>query len=580
MDELISRGHIMAYFVYVLLGAAFIVTAFLNESGNTAFIISDIFFLAVTLAVLLIVSLSGVGKGKGRTFEIFFSLFYVFLSFDVQAYWGNGYLIYLLFLIQWMLTISFMKVGLLYAVGAMQAAVLALLTFLPVKMTGFNLITTPFFIVSVVALMVVAWISKNIIDMMHGMREQGLEHESSLDDLLEIVEAKHREAQRATKSKSIFLSNLSHEIRTPLNAMLGMSEMIFRESKEKEIVDYAEQINHSGEILMTLINEILDISKIESGKVEILEAHFDISDVIGDVYNIVKIKAAEKELDFKIDISDTIPRYYVGDDVRLKQIMINLLNNSVKYTTQGEVGLCIRGEMCGDTEKLHFMVTDTGSGIKEEDLANITDAFVRIYDGNNRNVEGTGLGLCIVNSFLKMMDSELLIDSKYGEGSTFHFYLNVPIDGNEPLGDIFGLINAQTTRREYKPLFTAPDVQLLNVDDTKMNHMLVEKLLSKTQVKIDKAMSGAEALELVKVKKYDLILMDHLMPDMDGIETFKRIREDVDGLNADTPIVALTANAVRGAGDMYSEIGFCDYITKPIIPKELEEKIKKIIGDK
>lgn len=578
MDEIISRGHIMAYFAYVLLGGAFMATAFLNESGNIAFIVSDIFFFAVTFALLLIVSLSGTGKRK--TFEILFSLFFAFLSFDIQAYWGNGYLIYLLFLVQWMLTMSFMNVGLLYVVAVMETIVLALLTFLPVDMSGFNLINPVFFAISVVILALVTWISKNIIDMMLGMREQGLEHESSLDDLLDIVEAKHREAQRATKSKSIFLSNLSHEIRTPLNAMMGMSEMIFRESKEKEIVKYAEQINHSGEILMTLINEILDISKIESGKVEILETRFDISDVIADVYNIVKIKANEKDLDFKLDISESIPRFYIGDDVRLKQILINLLNNSVKYTTRGKVGLDISGEDCKDVYRLHFAVTDTGSGIKEEDLAGITDAFVRIYDGNNRNVEGTGLGLCIVNNFLKMMDSGLLIDSQYGVGSTFHFYLNLTKDGDEEVGNIIELIRSQSIKKEYKPLFTAPDIHILSVDDTKMNHMLIEKLLSKTMIQIDRAMSGAQALEMTKVKKYDLILMDHLMPDMDGVETYKRIREDTEGLNATTPIVALTANALRGAGDMYSEIGFCDYITKPIVPKELEEKIKKLIGDK
>ncbi len=388
-------------------------------------------------------------------------------------------------------------------------------------------------------------------------------------------------ADAANKAKSNFLANMSHEIRTPINTVLGMDEIILREATDVQIKGYAENIRDAGTTLLSLVNDLLDFSKIECGKMEILPVEYEIANVLTEVINMIEIKAANKKLEFKAIVAEDMPYLLFGDEIRLKQVITNLLTNAVKYTEEGSVILKVDWKEAGDSSvSLIVSVIDTGIGIKEEDLSRLFVSFERIEERRNRNIEGTGLGISITKELLELMNSSLNVRSEYGVGSTFSFTLKQGIRDRKPVGKFrekYAYSNEKS--KKYRTTFVAPNAKILVVDDNSMNLSVVEGLLKNTTIQVDCANSGAAALELCNDLKYDIIFMDHMMPYMDGIETLKNIKAATDGPNIDTPVIVLTANAVSGAKEMYLEEGFVDYMSKPIQGKRLEEKIVEYLPE-
>lgn len=389
-------------------------------------------------------------------------------------------------------------------------------------------------------------------------------------------------ADMANRAKSDFLANMSHEIRTPINAIMGMNEMILRESEQDEITEYAQNIQDASRTLLSLINDILDFSKIESGKMEIIDGTYDVVSLLRDVVNMVRIKAEDKNLWFYIDIDENLPTDLWGDSKRNRQVIINLLNNAVKYTKVGGVTLSVTGEpMDGDQIMLQIQVKDTGIGIREEDLSKLFRNFERLDLIENRHVEGTGLGLAITNRLVTQMNGKIEVQSEYGIGSTFTISLPQGIMSDTPIGDFQGKYQSEIKKNKntdrYQESFTAPDARVLVVDDTAMNLHVISQLLKKTHMQIDTCLSGKECLLMVQKEHYDVILLDHMMPGMDGIETFRALKNRYNHKCQDTPVIALTANAIVGVREMYIKEGFSDYLSKPVESGALEAMIKKHI---
>ncbi len=387
------------------------------------------------------------------------------------------------------------------------------------------------------------------------------------------------DALRANQAKSEFLANMSHEIRTPLNAILGMNEMIMR-GASGNIKKYSFNVKSAGETLLSIINDILDFSKIESGKMEIVPVSYSLSSVLNDVYNMVSYKAGQKGLDFHMEVDPNIPDALYGDEVRLRQVVVNILNNAVKYTQKGSVTFTVksRGTIQKDTLNLEFITQDTGIGIREEDKEKLFSKFQRLDLEKNRNIEGTGLGLAITVRLTEMMAGTITVDSVYGEGSTFTIRLPQTVETNDPIGDFNARIEAALREeKSYQESFTAPTAHILVVDDNDMNLTVVESLLEKTRINIHTASSGQECLKLIQDNHYDIVFLDHMMPEMDGLETLARAKKLVDSKCKDTPYIALTANAVAGVKEMFLAKGFNDYLSKPVDGKTLERMVQKYL---
>ncbi len=384
-------------------------------------------------------------------------------------------------------------------------------------------------------------------------------------------------AEEASRAKGDFLANMSHEIRTPINAILGMNEMILRETDEENIIDYSGNIKSAGKTLLGLINDILDFSKIESGKIDIVEAEYEMVSVLSDLVNMIYSRAEDKGLVLKTEFDPNLPKVLYGDDIRIKQVITNLLTNAVKYTQEGSVTFavgCKKTEDDPDCVLLTVRVEDTGEGIRREDMDKLFGEFERIDESRNRYVEGTGLGISITQSLLAMMGSSLEVQSRYGEGSVFSFTLKQKVINREPLGDYSSTWrNEQPKHEKYRESFTAPDADILMVDDNSMNLTVFKGLVRQTKMRVDTAEDGDTGLALAKDKKYDIIFLDHMMPVKDGIETLQELRKMTDGPNLKTPAVCLTANAISGSRDKYISAGFDNYLTKPIDPGKLEEML-------
>ena len=401
-----------------------------------------------------------------------------------------------------------------------------------------------------------------------------------LHDDAKKMERLRDEADMANKAKSNFLANMSHEIRTPINAVLGMDEMILRESNDDSILEYATNIKLAGETLLSLVNDVLDLSKIESGKMSLVNVEYKVADMIRSMTSTMSLKIEEKGLSFVTEIDEKMPSVLYGDEMRLRQIIMNLLSNACKYTREGQVKLVVGGTTTSDDKYLlKVEVVDTGIGIKEEDIDRLFDSFERMDEQENHQIEGTGLGLNITSNLLNMMGSQLEVESDYGLGSTFFFEVEQKIISDAPLGDIGRGSSGQRDKAINKSGFTAPDAKILVVDDNAINLAVMKGLLKKTEMNVETALSGMDCLQMIKETEYDLIFMDHLMPEMDGIETFRRMKSHTLHRNVDTPVIILTANAVAGAKEMYLSHGFSHYLTKPVDVKKLEEAILKFLPE-
>ncbi|MGN1198790.1 MAG: ATP-binding protein [Acetatifactor sp.] len=386
---------------------------------------------------------------------------------------------------------------------------------------------------------------------------------------------------RANEAKSQFLANMSHEIRTPINGILGMDSMLLKECKDEVLREYAKNIQSAGQSLLSIINDILDISKIESGKLEILPIKYELFSILNDCYNLTKAKLQEKPLEFEIRVNENLPSWLYGDEVRIRQIINNFLSNAVKYTKQGKVTFCLDYEQKSDEQiRLVISVADTGIGIREEDLGKLFTSFTRIEEKRNRNIEGTGLGLNLTKNLVDLMGGEVIVESTYGRGSCFTARIPQKIVDATPMGDFSRRYQQYLSSSDDDTLsFSAPEAKILVVDDVEMNLKVVKGLLKETQIQIDTATSGRQCLERVKTTRYDVIFLDHMMPEMDGIETLQNMKLLKDNLNREVPVIMLTANAIVGAKEEYIQAGFTDYLTKPIQETELLAMLLKYLPE-
>lgn len=393
--------------------------------------------------------------------------------------------------------------------------------------------------------------------------------------LIEQLQYEKERADAANASKSSFIAHISHEIRTPINAILGMDDMIMRETKEEDTKACAQDINVAANSLYSIINDVLDMSKLDSGKMDILPVKYNLNQMIYEAISLNQARIDAKHLDFYVDVNPTLPIGYYGDDVRIKQVLGNILSNAIKYTHEGFVRLTVDGNYRGELMELTFSVKDTGIGIKEEDIDRLFVAFERIEESRNRNIEGTGLGMNITNNLLRMMGSKLNVSSVYGEGSIFSFSVMQRITNSEPVGDYSAF---SKEKREAVSLdFKAPDVKILIVDDNTLNRRVFISLLKDTKMVIHEAESGFKCLDMIKNEAYDLIFLDHLMPEMDGVDTLQKIRSSKDHLCLRTPVIMLTANDVNSMQSEYQKAGFDACLSKPVFAVDLERIINNFV---
>lgn len=393
------------------------------------------------------------------------------------------------------------------------------------------------------------------------------------------AEAQKKEIEQIARSKDAFFANMSHEIRTPINTIIGLNEMILREDISDEIAENAINIQNASKMLLTTINDILDLSKLESGKMDIVPTQYEISSMFSDLVNLIWIRAHQKNLEFKVDIDPEIPSMLYGDEVRIKQVVTNMLTNAVKYTSSGSITLSAKGErVAADQILLRISVQDTGMGIRKESLDDLFSSFKRVDQSDNRNIEGTGLGLNISRQLMEMMGGKISVDSVYHQGSTFTVEVKQRIVNVRPIGIINFAAQKQLSHRAvYRQSFIAPDARILVVDDNSMNLMVVVKLLRDTRVKVDTAESGKEALQKTAENTYHVILMDHMMPEMDGAATLRAVRSQTKGFCQKTPVIALTANVMSDAEQVYRNMGFDGYLAKPISAPLLEAGLLKYL---
>jgi len=389
------------------------------------------------------------------------------------------------------------------------------------------------------------------------------------------IEKEKQYAIATSESKAKFLANMSHEIRTPINTIVGMNEMILRENENDEIEEYANNIKSASTMLLGIINDILDFSKIEAGKLQIVENDYNLANMLKDVILSIEMRTNKKNLALNLEIDETMPSVLKGDEIRIRQILNNLLSNAAKYTKEGSVTFTATGVREDNDFKLILKIADTGIGIKKEDMENIFASFKRLELEKNRYIEGTGLGLNITKLLVNLMNGSIDVESEYGKGSCFSVTLIQQIVDDTPIGSLSQ--KRKTIEKTEHEVLDIPNANILVVDDTKINLKVIAALLKRTNAKLDLADGGMQSFEMTKTKKYDIIFMDHMMPEPDGVQTLHMIRNDKDNPNVNTPIVVLTANAIAGAKEQYMQDGFDAYLSKPVKPEALEDTLRKYL---
>lgn len=386
------------------------------------------------------------------------------------------------------------------------------------------------------------------------------------------------------RAKTDFLTNMSHEIRTPINGIIGMNSLLLRQIDtlpREKIAEYAGNMQRASRTLLAIVNDILDISKIESGKMELLCEGYELASLINDCYTIVASNCKKKNLDLYMEIDENLPSILYGDDVRIRQIVNNFLSNAVKYTKRGHVILKISYSRIDEENiNLRIDVKDSGIGIQKKDMENLFQNFTRLEEYKNRNIEGTGLGLSLTKRLVDMMHGEVQVESQYGEGSTFTAIIPQKVICEDGIGDMKQIFeNYELSVGAMMPVPQFAGAHILVVDDMEMNRIVAKEMLLQTGAIVDVAGSGEEGLTLMKEQHYDLIFMDQMMPDMDGIATFEEMKR-MNHQNKTTPVIAMTANAVKGAKEMYLQHGFADYISKPIFEEKMWKILERFLADK
>lgn len=427
----------------------------------------------------------------------------------------------------------------------------------------------------------IAKLTHRLLENLDNARKKA-QHSDELRKAWAEAEAARKNAESANMAKSFFLANMSHEIRTPINGILGMNTMLLKECKDATLLEYAQNIQNAGHTLLSLVNDVLDITKIESGKMELLIGDYDLFAVLNDCYSVADPRAQSKGLEFNINVNPKTPSLLSGDEVRLRQIINNLLSNAIKYTPSGTVDLLVDFKTLPEENsnkriELVVIVADTGIGIRSDDRGKLFQSFERIDLDRNRNIEGTGLGLNLTKKLVEMMDGRVMVKSVYGSGSVFEVHVPQPVIGDAVIGNFMERHKEFISFNSGVKKFKAKNARLLVVDDVSMNLKVVCGLLKETEIKVDTATNGEDALALVEGNHYDLILLDHMMPVMDGIETLQCMKDIKSFDIKKTPVVMLTANAVVGAKDAYIQAGFTDYITKPIREEVLLTTVKKLL---
>ncbi len=575
------KGRKLGLFANII--CSFTVMLFYLVIINTSDYLTDgsIVFLNIYLAIVcvaLIVSLLSTDINP-RVPKIVIVIEYASFCAISLLVNGNNAMMFQLMMMSLGAVSLFMSKPVFNLMSALNAVEIILTWFITIP--GVEYVYSPRdYLINVVCLVVEYMLLYVVQTILYKRELLSVESTKTVEELIKVIGAKREDALEANRAKSDFLANMSHEIRTPINAVLGFNEMILRENTDPNVKEFSLDIRSSGNSLLALINDILDFSKIEAGKMEILPVTYDLSTMLNDLINVIGYRAMEKGLSLRVDIDPTLPHVLYGDEVRIKQIITNLLTNAVKYTEDGFVEMQIEYEQLDDYQiEMTVKVKDTGQGIKEEDIEKLYLPFERLDSTRNRNIEGTGLGIPLTRTLLELMGSKLEIESTYGVGSIFSFVLRQEVENWEPIGALDEALKkaklSESTERHY---FTAPAARILTVDDIPINLKVFRSLLKRTQIRIDTANNGMEALAMMRKVKYDMIFLDHMMPEMDGIETYERMKADRFNVNRYvTPVIALTANAVSGAREMYIDKGFEDYLTKPIDSGKLESMLVKYL---
>lgn len=413
----------------------------------------------------------------------------------------------------------------------------------------------------------------NVMGKIHWMKDLTKEN-AYLEECKNLKE----QAECANDAKSRFLAHMSHEIRTPINAILGMNELISREATEGYIKEYSDTINRSGKTLLALINDILDFSKIEEGKMDIVPGDYDLALAVKDLATAAKTRAATKSLPVNVEVDENLPKILNGDEVRVKQVITNILTNAVKYTSEGKVDFRVTFEKTGGNEiNLIAEVSDTGIGIKEEDIPRLYERFERLDNNGNYKTEGAGLGMCITKNLLELMNGRMEVKSVYGQGSTFKISIPQKCVGNEVIGEYVEENVKEVVVEKKRNFFVAPGAEVLIVDDNTVNRIVAMSLLKGSKIGFSQADSGLTCLKKTREKKFDLILLDYRMPELNGAETLNRMRADDANQCKDTPVIVMTADAGQEAKDYFNSCGFDDYLVKPMDPEEYENMVYKYL---